>query len=83
MSFNGLRDGKFLADMSGHFRVFSLFSEPFYVRITLTQLSAGSPIWDKDGESKPLYSSSGLAKVIPVRYVVDLLRRNDVSWSDL
>jgi S1-C subfamily serine protease len=49
--------------------------------------SMPSPVWDEDenpatiDESK-LFYSAGLTVVVPVRYVIDLLREHELNWSE-
>ena len=49
--------------------------------------SMPSPVWDQDGnpartDTQELFYSSGLTVVVPVRYVIDLLSKYGLSWSE-
>lgn len=42
--------------------------------------SLPSPIWDKTKKPQPLFYSSGLTRVVPIRYVIELLEKHNLCW---
>jgi len=43
--------------------------------------SLPSPTWDENKKRLPHFYSSGLTKVVPIRYVVELLGKHNLDWS--